>query len=46
MMCTAIDNPASCEIRAVILILHAKKKKSAAEIQTEEKMFQSAKTEG
>jgi hypothetical protein len=25
MMCPAIDNPASCEIRAVIRFLHAKK---------------------
>jgi hypothetical protein len=24
MMCPAIDNPASCEIRAVIRFLHAK----------------------
>jgi hypothetical protein len=24
MMCTAMDNPASCEIRALILFLHVK----------------------
>jgi hypothetical protein len=34
MMCPAIDNPASCEIRAVNRYLHAKSI-SAAEIQRE-----------
>jgi hypothetical protein len=34
MMCPAIDNPASCEIRAVIRVLHAKNM-SAAEIHNE-----------
>jgi hypothetical protein len=33
-MCPAIDNPTSCEIRAVIRFLHAKNK-SAAEIYRE-----------
>jgi hypothetical protein len=34
MMCPAIDNPASCEIPAVIRFLHAKNT-SAAEIHRE-----------
>jgi hypothetical protein len=34
MMCPTIDNPASCEICAVISFLHAKDK-SAAEIHRE-----------
>jgi hypothetical protein len=34
MMCPAIDNPAICEIRAVIHFLHAKNR-SAAEIHRE-----------
>jgi hypothetical protein len=34
MMCPAIDNPTSCEIRAVIPFLHAKDM-SAAEIHLE-----------
>jgi hypothetical protein len=34
MLCPAIDNPASCEIRAVIRFLHAKNM-SAAEIHRE-----------
>jgi hypothetical protein len=34
MMCPAIDNPASCEIRAAIRFLHAKNF-SAAEIHRE-----------
>jgi hypothetical protein len=34
MMCSAIDNPASCEIRAVIRFLHAKNM-SVAEIHRE-----------
>jgi hypothetical protein len=34
MMCPAIDNPASCEIRALILLLHAKSM-NAAEIHRE-----------
>jgi hypothetical protein len=34
MMCPAIDNPASCEIRAVIRFIRAKNM-SAAEIQRE-----------
>jgi hypothetical protein len=34
MMCPATDNPASCEIRAVIRFLHAKSI-SAAEIHRE-----------
>jgi hypothetical protein len=34
MMCPAIDNPASCEIRAVVRSLHAKVM-SAAEIHRE-----------
>jgi hypothetical protein len=29
MMCPAIDNPASCEIRAVIRFLHAKNMNAA-----------------
>jgi hypothetical protein len=33
-MCPAIDNPASCEIRVVIVFLHAKKV-NAAEIHRE-----------
>jgi hypothetical protein len=33
-MCPAIDNPASCEIRAVIRFLHAKNM-NAAEIRRE-----------
>jgi hypothetical protein len=34
MMCPAVDNPASCEIRAVARFLHAENK-SAAEIHCE-----------
>jgi hypothetical protein len=34
MMCPTIDNPASCEIRAVICFLHARNM-SAAEIHSE-----------
>jgi hypothetical protein len=34
MMCPAIDNPASCEIRVIIRFLHAKNM-SAAEIHCE-----------
>jgi hypothetical protein len=34
MMCPAIDNPASCEIRSVVRVLHAKSM-SAAEIHRE-----------
>jgi hypothetical protein len=43
-VCSTIDNAASWDIRAVIRFLHAKNM-SSAEIQTEERMFQSIKTD-